>query len=277
MILSIIIPVYNGESHIGNLFNSLTENNFLNNNDVEVVVVNDGSYDNTDSIVAEYNDRFNSVKYIKLDKNYGLSKARNVGFSKSTGDYILYFDCDDLITMTFDKIKTDIRNNISFDIIIYDEMRKTNTLKNSVDSHHTIVGEYINYNPDELMLGEPYIRECVHDKIIKREYCKKFDEDLYYYSEDVDFLYNVLLETPSIKVIKGCMHNYIRNKDSKSVWTKTHLWIKELDYINNKYDDNAWIQTRIEYTTRCFLNDLTMEERMIYLGFNKEDINEICN
>ena len=85
---SIIIPVYNVEKYLRKCLNSVFSQNYKN---YEVIVVNDGTKDNSMDIVKDY-----PVKVIN-QKNQGLSVARNNGVKKATGEYILFLDSDDYI------------------------------------------------------------------------------------------------------------------------------------------------------------------------------------
>lgn len=85
--LSIIIPAYNAESSIRRCLDSIPIRE-----DIEVIVIDDGSADNTAEVLREYEDRF---KVIYLSKNSGVSVARNLGLDEATGDFITFMDADD--------------------------------------------------------------------------------------------------------------------------------------------------------------------------------------
>lgn len=89
---SIIVPVYNVEKYIKDCLNSLLKQSYKN---YEVIIVNDGSPDNSEQIIKKFlkDSRF---KYFKKE-NGGLSDARNFGVQKAKGDYILFVDSDDYI------------------------------------------------------------------------------------------------------------------------------------------------------------------------------------
>src|SRR5574343_98984 len=95
---SVIIPAYNSEKTIEKTIQSVLDQNY---SDIEIIVVNDGSIDNTESVVKKYN----QVKYFH-QKNAGVSFARNLGLEKSSGYFIQYLDADDLLAPN--KIKTQI-------------------------------------------------------------------------------------------------------------------------------------------------------------------------
>lgn len=93
MKLSIIIPAYNVQEWIGQCLNSMMP---LNNKEIEIIVVNDGSTDNTAEVADTYKGEFDNFS-IYHQSNGGLSSARNRGLSKAKGKYVFFCDCDDYI------------------------------------------------------------------------------------------------------------------------------------------------------------------------------------
>ena len=96
--ISIIIPAYNAEAFISRTLDSITSNK-VNPSDYEIVVVNDGSQDNTLSVVNEYVKNHDScnINVINQD-NGGVSTARNKGIEHAKGDYLWFVDADDYIS-----------------------------------------------------------------------------------------------------------------------------------------------------------------------------------
>lgn len=91
MKFSIIIPIYNSEEYLSQCIDSVIAQIFQN---IEIILVNDGSPDNSKTICEEYVKQYSFVKLIHKD-NGGIADARNVGVLSSTGDYILFMDADD--------------------------------------------------------------------------------------------------------------------------------------------------------------------------------------
>jgi len=104
-LLSIIVPVYNVEPYLARCLQSL-QNQDLPKDRYEIIVVNDGSFDNSKDIVLEFVKKNNNI--VLIDKeNSGVSSARNAGIEKAEGEYIMFVDGDDYIEENILKFLTD--------------------------------------------------------------------------------------------------------------------------------------------------------------------------
>ena len=118
-LFSIIVPVYNTEKYVEKTLKSIYE---AMDKDCEVIVVNDGSKDNSEEIIKKFINALpeeykNNFVYVKKD-NKGLADTKNVGIAKARGEFISVVDSDDYIDKNFYKIAREyVKDN---DIIIYD-------------------------------------------------------------------------------------------------------------------------------------------------------------
>lgn len=97
-IVSIIVPVYNSERYIDRCLNSLVNQTYPN---IEIIIINDGSTDNSLDIIMDYAEKDNRIT-IYNQSNQGVSAARNLGLEKTNGKYITFVDSDDYVS--FDMI-----------------------------------------------------------------------------------------------------------------------------------------------------------------------------
>lgn len=95
--VSILIPAYNSEEFIGETLQSCVDQTYPN---VEIIVVDDGSTDRTLSIVKEWKQNYSRIK-VYAQQNSGACVARNLAFEKSSGQYIMYLDADDIMSDDF--------------------------------------------------------------------------------------------------------------------------------------------------------------------------------
>lgn len=92
--VSVIVPVYNAESYLQRCIDSILNQTYT---EFEIILINDGSKDNSGKICDEYAQKDTRIKVIH-QKNSGVSKSRNVGLQAASGDYILFVDSDDYIS-----------------------------------------------------------------------------------------------------------------------------------------------------------------------------------
>ena len=124
--VSVIIPTYNRGNLIINSIKSVLNQTFRN---LEVIVVDDGSTDNTEDEINKITDK--RIKYIKLNSNRGGSNARNVGIKNATGQFISFQDSDDIFYPN--KIEKQIKNIINKNSIF--DFCKINVIYNSTYSY----------------------------------------------------------------------------------------------------------------------------------------------
>ena len=102
--ISIIIPCYNCSKYVDETMKSLREQTY-DYNKMEILLINDGSKDNTLDVLKKYDDK----NVIVIDKeNEGVSKTRNLGIQKSHGKYLLFLDPDDYLSKKQEKVINDI-------------------------------------------------------------------------------------------------------------------------------------------------------------------------
>ena len=93
--LSVIIPIYNVEKYLEETLKSVIEQTLGFENNIEMILVNDGSPDNSEEICLRYKEKYpENIVYIK-QKNGGVSSARNTGAKVAKGEYINFLDSDD--------------------------------------------------------------------------------------------------------------------------------------------------------------------------------------
>jgi len=108
--ISVIVPVYNTEKYLKTCLDSIVNQTYQ---DLEIIIVNDGSTDNSQKIVDKYIKEYPSKVKCIIKENGGLSSARNCGLEKATGKYISFVDSDDYIDVKlFEKLLPYIEKDI---------------------------------------------------------------------------------------------------------------------------------------------------------------------
>ena len=188
ILVSVIVPVYNVQDYIEKCLDSLINQTL---EQLEVIVIDDGSTDKTGLIVDEYQNKYKSKIKVIHKKNEGVSIARNVGLEKATGEYIGFLDSDDWVNYDmYEKLyKLAIKDNC--DIVACDTLAIYPDKKVLIESHINETS-----TTEDLMLNAYAV---IWNKIYKREIIDgiKFKEKMNF-CEDVQFLYMVY---PKIKKI----------------------------------------------------------------------------
>ena len=96
-LVSIIIPVYNVEKYLAECIESVLKQTYQN---IEILLIDDGSPDNSGKICDEYEEKDSRVRVIHKE-NGGVSSARNVGLEQANGEYITFIDSDDFVSESY--------------------------------------------------------------------------------------------------------------------------------------------------------------------------------
>ncbi len=226
---SLIIPAYNVEKYIKKCLDSVLNQTY---NNYEIIIINDGSTDNTSKILESYK----SNKKIKIinQENKGLSNARNTGVSNAKGDYILFIDSDDFIEKELLEIlnKT-IKDEdlVRFQIKILDETNKiikeykeeTFNNLNGIEAFNKLS----KYNLVELAVCYAYKK----DTFLKNNY--KFEEKTYH--EDFGLIPYIIISSKKVTSINYIGYNYLQRKNSIMNNTDYETEIKKSNDVLKHY------------------------------------------
>lgn len=113
-LLSVILPVYNGEIFVSRAINSVLEQDF---SDWELIIIDDGSSDHTSQICTDFCLKDKRIQYY-YQKNRGLSAARNAGFRHASGKFIAYLDADDYVEFDYYRELISSAENSGADFVV---------------------------------------------------------------------------------------------------------------------------------------------------------------
>ena len=217
--VSVIVPVYNVEDYLEKCLDSLVNQTLK---EIEIIVVNDGSPDNSGKIIEKYAKKYKNIKaYTK--ENGGLSDARNYGIKKASGEYLAFIDSDDYVTTDmYEKMYQKAKSG-NFDMVVCD--------LNYV-YEDKIVKAYSNIDTDTTDIKKTMLNiyPAAWNKIFKK---KLFDTGIEFkkgvWFEDVEFIYRLL---PSIKTI-GVIHEHFNQYVQRIGSITTTVNPKIYHYIDN--------------------------------------------
>ena len=112
---SVIIPVYNAERTLRRCLDSLVEQQF---SDYELLIINDGSTDGSDTICREYANTYSCIRYFAKE-NGGVSSARNLGLEQAKGEYILFVDSDDYVSQDYFALLSHTLESNAVDLLMF--------------------------------------------------------------------------------------------------------------------------------------------------------------
>ena len=211
---SIIVPVYNGEKYLDRCIDSIINQKYRN---IELILVNDGSIDNSSDICKKYARYDDRIIYIE-QKNLGVSYARNKGIEEATGDYITFVDCDDYIDKDTLKILNMKIEKEKCDIIKYGYVKESKFVKKaynfSIETNIKIIQKEYNEKVFPYIF-KTYDLSNIWNAIYKKEVISdlRFDENLKY-GEDFKFMIQALLESKSLYIYSECLYHYVYNSNS---------------------------------------------------------------
>ncbi|MDO4966368.1 MAG: glycosyltransferase family 2 protein [Lachnospiraceae bacterium] len=188
-IISLIIPVYNTEKHLEKCLNRVIDQTYKN---LDIILVDDGSTDESGRICDSYAERDSRIRvFHKI--NGGVSDSRNLGLDKALGEYIGFVDSDDLIDIQF--IEVLYSNAVKHDAGIsacgmYGSYNITKIRKN--------IGQCLHYNSSEEVLRNLFTAGSVLgssccNKLFRREIVESIRYKNYVVGEDVDYLYECIM------------------------------------------------------------------------------------
>ena len=195
---SVIVPAYNAAKNIGECLDSILSEKY---DQFEVIVVNDGSVDDTSMIVKKILKRDGRVKLIEQE-NAGVSVARNVGIKQAKGEYIMFVDADDKLGAGWGKIMDYVSNE---DLVIF---------SNKIDkrwSKKDLLEIVLGYKKAGASICGPFSKLCNRKFILENNIL--FDKNIIN-GEDMIFNIEAILKTDNIGLAEYSFYDYRFNLDS---------------------------------------------------------------
>ena len=237
-LISIIVPVYNVEKYIEKCLDSIINQTYKN---IEIIVIDDGSTDNSANICDKYTKKSNKLRVIHKE-NGGISEARNLGISEAKGKYIIFIDSDDYIeTEMIEKLyNACIENNAQIGCCgkILESSDKIKNINNK--------NEFCIENKDaikKLLLLDDIDASC-SDKLIDITLFQDIKYPVNRRYEDMATMYKLLYKANKIVHINYLGYHYVTRKDSfiNVNFDKQHFdmifYSKEIqDFVYTKYPD----------------------------------------
>lgn len=269
MKISIIIPVYNSEMNIEKCIQSVINQTYTN---LEIILVNDGSTDNSESICKKYKKIDSRIKYISIE-NSGVAFARNIGLINATGDYIGFVDSDDYIEPDMYNYliqnMTDRKADLSICSYFKEKLDGNNVnktksnsyLKNRIDYPFII---FFDLNVQGYLWNKIYSRKLLFDS--KNNLKVFFESDIFNLSDDL-FNFRVFERNKKIVICYGNskMYHYVQRNNSIT-YQKYSLKklsglivrLREIEILDKNNIDSDFL--KIDYCCLFILNKVLIKK-----------------
>ncbi len=275
MKLSLIIPVYNTEKYLSRCLSSIFEQ-AMDMSNIEVVIVDDGSTDNSSLIIKKFQEKFDNIKIV-VQENKGLSEARNTGVSNSKGEYIWFIDSDDSITENSLEDIIKLINKIDFEILFFgfnyilspdksESYIVDNSNENGYYSLDDIIKSNINFRP--MSWSYIYKRTFLIENNIT--FCKNL------LHEDEEYSVKTLMLSNKNYFTNNIYYNYFLNSNSimttfkpKSIYDRIFILKTFKNMLKSASKNNDFI------LYRAFILLLTILEPNNIYKFSKKERKEI--
>lgn len=261
--LSVIVPVYNAEQYLRRCVDSILDATiFLGGGKSEIILIDDGSIDDSSRICNELAEKNREIKVFHIS-NQGVSKARNYGIENSRGKYIAFVDADDYIEKNMYKIMiAQMESDSTLDVGV--------CLWNFIDQNgkKVVNKENISFSAYGKQTGRDFLKHIYDDsytngivvspwnKIFKRE-CIVKHKMVERYAED-DYLMSKVFSNDDcrIVVIKEILYNYCENDDQMTKKEDNINKLFFLDVLKERellfsYSDELVFKTQKLYVEMC--------------------------
>ncbi len=256
--LSVIVPVYNAEKYIRECLDSIINQTYK---DIEIICINDGSIDNSQSILEEYAQKDNRIKIISQD-NKGVAFARNVGLKNAQGEYITFVDDDDLLDYNaYEQALVHIHDAdiVHFGIKVFGDSNYAHRFGD--DNYYKIKYKGVkNLNKKVILNSDVSACNKIFKKSIIEQYNIAFPDGLNY--EDAEFYFKYVSCSKTAYYLDEYLYYYRRSGDSimSDTFAGTDKAIHHLYIIKNIFE--FWVNNHFIYdneslfveTFKCFFN-----------------------
>lgn len=274
--VSVIIPCYNVEKYMEKCIDSVICQSYEN---IEILVVNDGSKDSTEKIGKSYEEKDSRVRLLNKE-NGGLSSARNEGLKYMTGEYCYFLDGDDYLDEDGIEFLVKLMEEKGADIAVggtrcVDEKGSIFPAEPIKDKLYSIEGEKERFKFYYQIYYNYQIRYEVWNKLFKTSIIKdngiSFENNYKIFAEDICFISYYLVYTNRIAVSSKVFHNYLLRGDSimgslngDSKLNNIIELIKHVDDFISAHSDDQYLRDNYKKASMCLVHD-----RMKWVKINK--------
>ena len=250
--VSVIVPVYNVEKYLPRCIDSIVLQSYT---DIEILLIDDGSTDNSGKICDEYAVRDSRIRVFHKN-NGGVSSARNLGLQKALGDYVCFVDSDDYIHPRYIEILINAIRENNADIAISGFLGTNDSTMSFVEIEEPIQISAVSYIDFKVYsIGIPYnvVAKLYRIDILNNHL---FDENLVY-GEDAVFNFSLVYSQKDLKMVRvnQALYYYFNRSDSAINTLSREFVLDQVDWYLNHCDiylqEYDWMMCEHAIRTFC--------------------------
>ncbi len=299
MQFSLIVPVYNVEKYLKKCIDSILDQSFK---DFEVLLIDDGSIDQSGALCEDYAGKDNRIKVIHQE-NRGLSGARNTGLEHASGEWIIFIDSDDWVSTDYLEVVNKTINRSKADVYCINSVKVSEDEKSELEKLIFFVESDVFRIDNENERFDFYEKKLMQYKFGWEAWSRVFKRDIiekYHlrfvptkevFAEDYLFTLIYFLHVKKIGCICNCFYYYRQRSDSllgtknletvlKRIVNLNDIFYKELIHLRNRnFKNNYWklYFHLLNYHIQYMFKEVSKEEIMGWLAELPTERNRVKN
>ena len=264
VLISIIVPIFKVEKYLRECLNSIINQTYKN---LEIILIDDGSPDNSGKICDEYAKKDKRIKVIHKE-NEGVSIARNIGIKSANGDYVTFIDSDDYVANNYIEILYKYFKEFNADLSICgvidvkngEKIRESKEFYKIADGRETL----------KELLDEKYFSCVIWAKMFKANIIKNYEfNPETKIAEDLELLYKLLPTLDKVVIDTKNKLYFFRERENSAISDKFNInHLTEIDISNNivnyvsknfpeikKYAIKRYIRVNMSYIFKILKQD----------------------
>ncbi len=234
--ISIIIPLYNAKKYLAKCLDSILQQDFRA---LEIIIVDDGSTDNSSRIYLEYEQKDTRIKHIKTE-NLGSGNARNVGLQNAAGKYTFFCDPDDWVENNIFSDNYKIAEETNADAVFFGV---NNYFYNAKNNTYSLSGKRV-VNKENPSFREQYadlyfegLTNSVWNKLYRTKFLKDNEFTFPSYAQGQDLSFNLQVYQKLVKVAynTNCYYNYVKYSNHTAITRYIHDKTEIYNHLNREY------------------------------------------
>lgn len=282
--ISVVVPIYNVMQYLDECLTSIVNQTYKN---LEIILVNDGSTDDSEIICKKYVEEDKRFKYL-YQANAGASAARKKGVQYATGEYVSFVDADDYLELDmFEKMYVELQSTLKkhpqlekVDMIVgqivkgYQKEEKmcgyipTGAYTQNAEIEY-IVDNMIAYNMQKMYGVLPCMCSKLYNLVTLEKVMNEVSEEVFY-GEDAECTYRYLLRCNSVVVTDICGYHY-RMRDDSAVHSVNKGYLRNVDALYNSLESTFRLHKQAD-SLLCQLDiwiSSMISQSAFFMGFHK--------